>query len=89
MTYSMSAIRWNHGIQGRREECAEGKAAPGAGLEGAPRVSKRSTELLFYRIRLVCFSEKSLFFDMFGTLSLSSSHGDGYTSSIYLNNIYK
>ena len=36
MTYSTSATRWNHGIQERREGCAEGKAAPGAGLEGAP-----------------------------------------------------
>ena len=32
-------------------------------------------------MRLVCFSEKSLFIDVFGTLSLSPSHGDGYTSS--------
>ena len=38
----------NHGIQGRKEGCAEGKAAPGAGLEGVPRVSKRSSKLLFY-----------------------------------------
>ena len=55
MTYS---TRWNHGIQGHREGCAvapEGKAAPGAGLEGVPRVSKRSSKLLFYWIRLVCF----------------------------------
>ena len=68
MTYSTSATRWNHGIQGHREGCAEGNAAPGAGLEGAPRVSKRSTELLFYGIRLVCFLEKSLFIDVFGAL---------------------
>ena len=46
-----SATRWNHGIQGHREGCdeaPEGKAAPGAGLEGVPRVSKRSSKLLFY-----------------------------------------
>ena len=63
------------------EGCAERKDSPGAELEGAPRVSKRNTELLFCGIRLVCFSEKSLFIDVFGTLSVSPLHGDGYTSS--------
>ena len=69
-----------------------GKAAPGAGLEGAPRASKRSTKLLFYGIKLVCFSEKLLFIakhnDVFGTLSLSPSHGDEYTSSYYYSLIF-
>ena len=54
--------------------CAKGRRS---------RVSKRSTELLFYGIRLECFLEKSLFIDVFGTLSLSPSQGDGYTSSYY------
>ena len=77
----------SHGIEARREGCAEGEAAaPGAGLEGVPRVPKRSTKLLFYGIRLVCFSEKSLFIDVCGTLSLSPSHSDGYTSSNNNNN---
>ena len=35
-----------HGIQRRRGVC-RGKAAPGAGLEEASRVLKRSTKLLF------------------------------------------
>ena len=52
MTYSTRATRWNRGIQGHREGCAEGKAAPGTGLEGirmgAESVKKRSSKLLFY-----------------------------------------
>ena len=37
----------------------------------------------------MCFSEKSLFIDMFGTLSLSPLHGDGYTSSLAINRLIK
>ena len=37
-----------------------------------------------YGIRLVCFSEKLLFIGVLGTLSLSPSHGDRYTFSLYI-----
>ena len=71
----MGYRRVERGVQRRKA------AAPGTGLEGVSRVPKRSTKLLFYGINLVRFSEKSLFIDVFGTFSLSPSHGDGYTSS--------
>ena len=46
--------------------CRGGKPPrSGAGLEGAPREPKRSTKLLFQGKRLVCFSEKLLFIDVF------------------------
>ena len=76
----------NHGIQGRVQR---GKAAPGAGLEGAPRVPKRSTKLLFYGIRLVCFSEKSLSFDVFGTypFSITVAHVAASTLLVQINGL--
>ena len=56
-------------IQGRiyREGCAEEESRldRALGWKGASRVPKRSTKLLFQGKRLVCFSEKSLFIDVF------------------------
>ena len=62
----------NHGVQGCRERCAEGKAAPGAELEGARAVSakKKFKITVLWNKVYVLLRKRSLFIDVFGTLPL-------------------